>query len=175
MSGHMPKSSGGALVQCIVSILIGVVILGIGAYGWILPYIEHKDWVEVTVAQVDSDCHTTICYGSKGRRYSCQKCTRDYKYEYEGRTITGKDYYESPSEGKTIKALIDPHKPGKPYHKPSWWLFALEVLLSLGAFGFAWMFASIHRSYKSLEDLGRQDLVQKLAEGKTIDEKDIYG
>lgn len=172
MSRDVPKSSGGALVQCIVSILSGFAILGIAYYGWIGPGNEHKDWVEVKVSLQYSDCRTGICYGSRGRRYSCPKCTLDYEYVYKGKTYKGKKYYESPSDKKTKKALINPKTldtDTKPYDPPSMVLFWVEVFLALFAFAFAFMFGSIYRSFRALEKAGRKDLVEKISNGEDID------
>ena len=167
-----PKSSGRAIVSCIISILIGVVILGIAYYGWVGPWIEHKDWVEVEVHQQDLDCTMGTCYGNKGRRYSCPKCTVEYEYAYKGETYKGKSYYAPPTEGKSKKALINPklHAAQEPYDSPGVGLFLLEVFLALLAFGFAFMFGGLSRSYRKLEDAGREDLIQKIANGEDIDE-----
>lgn len=171
MNNNVPKSSGGALVQCIVSILCGFVILGIAFYGWIKPWNEHKDWVEVEVSLQYSDCGTGTCYGSRGHRYSCPKCTLDYEYVYKGKTYKGKKYYESPSDEKTKKALINPKTldtDTKPYDPPSMVLFWVEIFLALFAFGFAFMFGSLYRSFRTLEKCGRKDLIEKISNGEDV-------
>ena len=177
MSKDVPKSSLGAMVQAIVSILSGVAILAMAAYGWVAPWIEHRDWVAVSVRYENYDCRTSTCVGSKGSRYSCQECDRKYRYEYNGRKISGVEYNKSPSNGEPVKAYINPKNPGKPFRSPSVGLFILVIFLSIFAFAFAAVYIGIYKSYKALEKAGRKDLIQKIADGEDITDADInkYG
>ena len=169
MGGYIPKSSGGALVMAVISIGIMIGCFALAYHGWIGPWIAHRDWVEVDVSQQDRDCRMEWCY-NKGGRYSCEKCTIDYKYVYNGKTYGGTKYYKPPSEGKTKKALIDPNNPKVPVDSPSVGLFILEMVVCLFGLGFVLMFISLFRSYKDLEDLGREDMIEKLAAGESAEQ-----
>ena len=164
-----PKSSGGAFWMVLLSIGIFIACIAISYYGWIGPWIAHKDWVEVEVNRHDSDCRMETCY-SRGGPYSCEKCTVEYEYVYDGTTYRLEQHYEMASPGKSIIAKIDPKNPqihGKPYQSPSIVLFIIEVIVCLFALAFVMMFLSLFRSYHYLERLGRKDVIERLAAGES--------
>lgn len=159
----LPKTSGGAMSDLVVSIIVMVLCIVIPLFYYIGSWVKHWDWVEVTATEDVVDCKGYYCTGRKSDHEMCSRCTIIYKYEYNG-PHTFMRLHTKQSETGQITVRINPDYPGPPFEEPHFWI--VLVGLGLGGLMLPLVFLSwkLYNTFKRKEEDERQIEMQKVKE-----------
>ena len=156
MDKRTAKKSSSSWMGFIISICIGLGMIGFTICYSLYPLFDYYGWDEVTMSMQVSECHKKTYRGYRSGKHTVEICNIAYTYTYRGESHSGMMTGNRPS-GSRVRGYINPKSNGTPkIYSPNYVIVGMMSAFSLIPFAFAFAYLPKFKENKQTSSLHRR-------------------